>query len=123
MPRKSSSVVSSSPPPPHFTPILNTPVTHPPSSLSKTLMEGFAFGTGSSIALSMPRIFDTSSSNSSSKMNKNTLDIEDDQGKNKQPNQCEQILSQLKDCFQTDNNMCGDLVDTYLLECHNNCNV
>ena len=139
MARKSYSVASFPPPPryippppryipPHSTPILNTPVTHPPSSLSRTLMEGFAFGAGSSIALSMSRIFDTSSSSnsnssSSSKMNKNTLDIEDDQGKNKQPKQCEQILSQLNDCFQTDNTMYGDLVDTYLLECHNNWNV
>tara|TARA_B110000093_G_scaffold182844_1_gene230693 strand:+ start:1553 stop:1885 length:333 start_codon:yes stop_codon:yes gene_type:complete len=108
MARKSSSVSSFPPPPryiprpppqpryipPHSTPILNTPVTHPPSSLSRTLMEGFAFGAGSSIALSMSRIFDTSSSSSSnsssssSKINKNTLNIEDDQGKNKQPVYC-----------------------------------
>jgi hypothetical protein len=86
MARKRYSTASSPPPPPYSIPILKTPVTHQSSSSGRTLMEGFAFGAGSSIALSMSRIFDTSSS--SSKINKNTLNIEDDQGKNKQPVYC-----------------------------------
>jgi hypothetical protein len=122
MARKNYSVASFPPPPPRYipppsTPVMKTPLTHPSYSLSRTLMEGFAFGTGSSIAReTMSRILDTSSS---SKINNNISD----KGNNKEPKQCEQILSQLKDCFQMDHNMYGHLVDTYLLECHNNWNV
>jgi hypothetical protein len=36
----------------------------------------------------------------------------------KKENNCEKMLFQMNECFQTDN-MCGDLLEKYLLQCSN----
>ena len=96
-------------PPPAANPILKAPtVKMEQPSLGKTLMEGFAFGTGSSIAReSVSRIFNSSST---------TITTPDK--KNDKQHNCEKMLSQMNECFQTDN-MCGDLLEKYLLQCSN----
>lgn len=100
-------------PPPAANPILKAPtVKMEQPSLGRTLMEGFAFGTGSSIAReSVSRIF-----NSNSTTTTTTTDIE--LQKNDKQHNCEKMLSQMNECFQTDN-MCGDLLEKYLLQCSN----
>lgn len=93
-------------PPPAASPILKEQPNQ--SSLGKTLMEGFAFGTGSSIAReSVSRIFNSSST---------TITTPDK--KNDKQHNCEKMLSQMNECFQTDN-ICGDLLEKYLLQCSN----
>ena len=96
-------------PPPAANPILKAPtVKMEQPSLGKTLMEGFAFGTGSSIAReSVSRIFNSSST---------TITTPDK--KNDKQHNCEKMLSQMNECFQADN-MCGDLLEKYLLQCSN----
>lgn len=96
-------------PPPAANPILKAPtVKMEQPSLGRTLMEGFAFGTGSSIAReSVSRIF-----NSNSTTTTPNIDLQ------KKENNCEKMLFQMNECFQTDN-MCGDLLEKYLLECGN----
>ena len=101
----------SPPPPPAANPILKVPtVKMEQPSLGRTLMEGFAFGTGSSIAReSVSRIFNSNSTTT-------TPDIE--LQKNDKQHNCEKMLFQMNECFQTDN-MCGDLLEKYLLQCSN----
>ena len=96
-------------PPPAANPILKAPtVKMEQPSLGRTLMEGFAFGTGSSIAReSVSRIFNSSST---------TITTPDK--KNDKQHNCEKMLSQMNECFQADN-MCGDLLEKYLLQCSN----
>ena len=96
-------------PPPAANPILKAPtVKMEQPSLGRTLMEGFAFGTGSSIAReSVSRIFNSSST---------TITTPDK--KNDKQHNCEKMLSQMNECFQTDN-ICGDLLEKYLLQCSN----
>lgn len=99
-------------PPPAANPILKAPtVKMEQPSLGRTLMEGFAFGTGSSIAReSVSRIFNSNSTTIT------TPDIE--LQKNDKQHNCEKMLFQMNECFQTDN-MCGDLLEKYLLQCSN----
>jgi hypothetical protein len=99
-------------PPPAANPILKAPtVKMEQPSLGRTLMEGFAFGTGSSIAReSVSRIFNSNSTTIT------TPDIE--LQKNDKQHNCEKMLSQMNECFQADN-MCGDLLEKYLLQCSN----
>ena len=107
--------VAASPPPPARTlpppPASVSVQNHAQPSLLRTMAEGMAFGTGSSLArIAAGRILDSPSPSSSSKSE--IIDPEVYKTKTK----CEEMLHDLDSCFHSEF-ACDDLLQKYLSTC------
>jgi len=118
---KMSSSLKRSPPPPGnrpYVPNIPKPISMPiPSqtpSLFRIMAEGFAFGTGSSVAReaihNMPKIFSNSSANA-------TLTPSSDSVSEKPKSECEMWQKMFEKCIEKEQSYCTDLLEKMEKSC------